>query len=144
MLAELRSILSEGVTWLEAHCLSYGGLPSWPFVAVLRRWLGVELETQLIVRTRARARLGPLFGDDPSNALPGLARLLRVQLLQERSSDDETTVRHAYVAWIETLAANGPVVLALDDLHWAHASTRELAATNDEIRARRTAGPLAS
>ena len=36
-------------------------------------------------------------------------------------------VRRAYVAWIEALAAQAPVVLAIEDLHWAHASTRELA-----------------
>ncbi len=32
-----------------------------------------------------------------------------------------------YVAWVEALAERGPIVLAVEDLHWAHASTRELA-----------------
>ena len=71
MLAELRSFLPGDVTWLEGQCLSYGGLPSWPFVDMLRRWLGVELEPEIVVRTRARARLEPLFGGDPLRACRG-------------------------------------------------------------------------
>jgi DNA-binding SARP family transcriptional activator len=127
MLAELRSIVPEGVDWLEGHCLSYGGLPSWPFIEVLRRWLGVELgDAEVVVRTRARARLGPLLGDDPKDALPGLARLLRIRLVPD-VAEDSGEVRRAYVTWVEALAGPTPVVLALEDLHWAHASTRELA-----------------
>ena len=127
MLTELRSIVPEQVTWLEGHCLSYGGLPSWPFIEVLRRWLGVELaDAEVVVRTRARARLAPLFGDDPGNALPGLARLLRIRLGPD-VAEAAGEVRRAYVAWVEALAGQAPVVLALEDLHWAHASTRELA-----------------
>ena len=127
MLAELRSIVPEPVSWLEGHCLSYGGLPSWPFIEVLRSWLGVELgDPEVVVRTRARARLAPLLGDDPARALPGLARLLRLQLGAD-VVDGPGEVRRAYVAWIEALARQAPVVLAVEDLHWAHTSTRELA-----------------
>lgn len=129
MLAELRSLVPDHVTWLEGQCLSYGGLPSWPFVDVLRRWLGVEVgEPEIAVRTRARARLEPLLGGDPSRALPGVARLLRIRLDHEPELRvDEAEIRRAYVAWIEALAAQAPVVLAVEDLHWAHLSTRELA-----------------
>jgi len=127
MLAELRSIVPEGVRWLEGHCLSYGGLPSWPFIEVLRRWLGVELgDAEVVVRTRARARLAPLLGDDPRDALPGLGRLLRIRLGPD-VAEDSGEVRRAYVTWMEALAGQAPVVLGLEDLHWAHASTRELA-----------------
>ena len=127
MLAELRSILPQPVSWLEGNCLSYGGLPSWPFIEVLRRWLGVELgDAEVVVRTRARARLAPLLGDDPAGALPGLARLLRIRLGPD-VAEAAGEVRRAYVAWIEALAAQAPVVLTIEDMHWAHASTRELA-----------------
>ena len=131
LLAELRSLVSEQVSWLEGHCLSYGGLPSWPFIEVLRNWLDVEIgDAELIVRTRARARLAPLFGDDPEGALPALAQLLRIRLGAEGSPADlagAAEVQRGYLAWIEALAAQGPVVLAIEDLHWAHSSTRELA-----------------
>jgi predicted ATPase len=127
VLAELRSIVPERVTWLEGECLSYGGLPSWPFIEVLRLWLGVESgDAEVVVRTRARARLTPLFGDGEPRVLPSLARMLGTEL-GDGTVDDAREVRSAYVAWIEALAAEAPVVLALEDMHWAHASTRELA-----------------
>ncbi len=69
--AELRSFLPDETTWLEGHCLSYGGLASWPFIEALRRWLGVEIgDAEVVVRTRARARLAPLFGGDSALCRP--------------------------------------------------------------------------
>lgn len=128
MLAELRSLLPAHITWLEGHCLSYGGLPSWPFVELLRRWLDVELgEAEVVVRTRVRARLAPLLPNDA--ALAGLARLLQIRLGPDLAGSTRTATeaRQAYVEWIEALARQGPVVVAVEDLHWAHESTRELA-----------------
>ena len=120
MLAELRSTLSESVVWLEGNCLSHGGLASWPFVEMLRRWLDLEAgDAEVVVQTRARGRLTPLLGDD-ERALAGLARLLGI----ESGAED---AGRAYVAWIEALTAESPVVLAIEDLHWTHATTRQLA-----------------
>jgi len=128
VLAELRSLLADQVTWLEGHCLSYGGLPTWPFIEILRRWLDVELrDADVVVRTRARARLGPLLGSNTAGVLPALGRLLRVTIATDGNGAAADDVRSAYVAWIEALAAQAPVVLALEDVHWAHALTRELA-----------------
>jgi predicted ATPase len=70
--------------------------------------------------------LAPVLGDDHANALPGLARLLRIQQGPD-IADRPDEVRRAYVTWIEALAGQAPVVLAIEDLHWAHASSRELA-----------------
>jgi predicted ATPase len=128
LLAELRGLLPEQVTWLEGHCLSYGGLPTWPFIEILRRWLDVELtDAEVVVRTRARARLEPLFGSDSAGVLPALGRLLRVAIATDGDGSVADDVRGAYLAWIEALTEQGPVVLAIEDVHWAHASTRELA-----------------
>ena len=127
LLAQLRSLLPDGTTWLEGHCLSYGGLASWPFIEALRRWLGVEIgDAEVVVRTRARARLAPLFGGDSARVPAGLGRLLRVELGTDTDAAPEET-RSGYVAWVEALTEQRPVVLAIDDLHWAHASSRELA-----------------
>ena len=126
MLAELRSVVSERVSWLEGHCLSYRGQPSWPFIEALHRWLDVEPgDAEVVVRTRARARLASLFEADNTQVPRGLARLLGIEVGQ--AADEPREVRRAYVGWVEALAERGPVVLALEDLHWAHASTRELA-----------------
>jgi class 3 adenylate cyclase len=137
LLAELRSLAGEGTTWLERHCPSYGGeLLYWPFAEILRSWLGVEDgEAEIAVRTKARAKLGTLLGPALDDVLPALGRLLSVKLdpeLEARVHDlppdalaDE--VHRAYRTWVEALARRGPLVLALEDVHWADPSTRELA-----------------
>jgi class 3 adenylate cyclase len=135
MLAEVRSLVGEGGTWLEGHCLSYGGLATWPFIEILRRWLGVEWEeAEVVTRTKARAKLGLLLGADLVDVLPPLARLLKIRLdpeLEDRvpasSESLAREIRRAYCTWIEALTREGPVVLAIEDLHSADASTRELA-----------------
>jgi class 3 adenylate cyclase len=133
LLDELRAIAGARVTWLEGECVSYGGeLLLWPCVQILKSWLGVEdAEPDVAVRTKLRARLGPRLPE----ALPGLARLLAIRLepsVEARPgslSPDELAaeIRAAYRAWVESLAAERPVVVALEDAHWADASTRELA-----------------
>jgi class 3 adenylate cyclase len=133
LLAELQALAGE-VTWLEGHCLSYGGLPSWPFAEILRQWLGVEdREPEVAIRTKARARLGALLGRDQSEALRALGRLLRIRLdtLQQDvpvpAEGVGVAIRHAYGAWVEALTAERPVVLAVEDVHWADRSSRALA-----------------
>ena len=134
MLSELRSATTDRALWLEGHCLSYGG---WPFVTMLRRWLGVEPgDAEIVVRTRARARLGTLFGGDPGRTLPGLARLMR---MPPSPAAEPADARGDYVAWIAALMEQAPVVVALEDLHWAHVSTRELA---EDLLALTDRGPL--
>ena len=147
MLEELHAIAGERVTWLEGQCLSYGGLPSSPFVDVLRRWLSVEeAEAEVAVRTKARARLGSLFDAELVEVLPPLGRLLGIRLdpaledqlrgSRQRLSEE---IQRAYVSWVEALMQQRPVALAVEDLHWADASTRELAETLLELTDR---GPL--
>jgi class 3 adenylate cyclase len=122
LLGELRELAGDRAIWLEGHCLSYGGPASWPFVEVLREWLGLEEgEPEIAVRTKARAKLGGLGLEA---ALPGLGRLLGVALAEDEASAPPA---EAYAAWIEALTAQQPVVLALDDAHWANPSTRGLA-----------------
>ncbi|MGH3035291.1 MAG: AAA family ATPase [Gaiellaceae bacterium] len=141
LLTEVRSIAGDEITWLEGHCLSYGGLPSWPFIEILRRWLGVESgEAEVAVRTKARAKLGAVLGSDFDDVLPSLGRLLRIRLdpevedrLRGQTIAIAEAVHRAYAAWIEALTDRGPVVLALEDVHWAHSSTREFAETLLEV-----------
>ena len=74
------------------------------------------------MRTKARAKLGGLGLD---GELPAFGRLLGIQL-----ADGDGTAAPpagAYAAWLEALTAQQPVVLAIDDAHWANPSTRALA-----------------
>ncbi|MDP9341702.1 MAG: AAA family ATPase [Actinomycetota bacterium] len=136
-LAELRRVAGDRVTWLEGRCLSYGGeLLYWPFVEMIRSWLGTsEGEAEVAVRMRLRARMAPLLDAQHPDALSYLGRLLSVRLEAEPERDlhppsaDRLSagIRGAYLAWIERLAAERPVVVAVDDLQWADPATRELA-----------------
>ncbi|HET9288766.1 MAG TPA: adenylate/guanylate cyclase domain-containing protein [Gaiella sp.] len=133
LVEELHTMLGEEAAWLEGHCLSYGGLPTWPFEEMLRRWLGIaDEEPEIATRTRVRARLGALLGPRLDDALAPLGRLLRVRLDPDRSpvaarEDPPEAIHEALHAWIEALARTRPVVVVLEDLHWALPDAREAA-----------------
>jgi predicted ATPase len=76
-----------------------------------------------------------VLGSAQDRVLPYLGLLLSVRLDPdvEREllvlSADELAARmqDAFATWVEALASSRPVVLAVDDLHWADHGTRALA-----------------
>ena len=109
-----------GARVLIGGCLELGvdGLPFAPFTAVLRelvRDLGAAGVTGLLPSGSARelARLLPEFGEPagPQDAGEARARLFEQMLIL-----------------LEHLADPGPVVLVIEDMHWADRSTRDLLA----------------
>jgi class 3 adenylate cyclase/predicted ATPase len=138
LLSELRTLAAgRSLTWLEGSSVSYGReLLSGPFVDILRGWLNVEEgDAEVAVRMRLRAKLGALMGERATEVLPSLGRLMSVHVDQDLRTAAEALppeaqavdAQRAYRAWIESLAAAGPMVVAIDDLHWADPSTRMLA-----------------
>jgi predicted ATPase len=126
LLTELAFASASDVTWLEGGCHSYGGLPGWPFVEILLGWLGAEIgEPEIAIRTKARAGLGALFGDEAEAVLGPLAGLLRLRLETTPATEEETT--SAFVQLLERLAAARPVIVAIEDTQWADGPTRRLA-----------------
>ncbi len=135
LLAELRRAFDadgEGERprrWLAGRSLSYGErLPYWPFRELLRDWLGVTaIEPELRVKVRMRSRLDALFGPAGQDIQPFLGQILGLRLdadvadrVQSLSPQDlhQATV-DAITTLLARLAADGPVAVALDDLHWA-------------------------
>ena len=109
-----------GARALVGGCLELGadGLPFVPFIFVLRqlvRDLGAAGVAQLLPggSTRELARLLPEFGEPagPDDAGEARARLFEQVLLL-----------------LERLAEAGPVVLVIEDMHWADRSSRDLLA----------------
>lgn len=128
LVEELRVLAAERATWLEGHCLSYGGLPPWPFMEILLGWLAAEAgEPEIAVRTKARARLGALLGDELDEVLASLGQLLRLKSDTQTGDTGADGVPRAYIRWLEALAEERPVIVVLEDIQWADVPTRELA-----------------
>ena len=142
LLAEFRSIFEAGSAprgrplWIEGKCVSYGeSMTYWPFRDLVRSWIGVAAdEPEMRVRVALRRGIERLFGDRASEHYPYLAAMLGLSLepdaqgrvaelspeaLQYRTFE---VVRH----WLQRLAEDGPVAVALEDLHWADPTSLQL------------------
>jgi DNA-binding CsgD family transcriptional regulator len=111
---------SSGARVLTGGCLELGadGLPFAPFTAVLRelvRDIGPDGVAALLPGGSARelARLLPEFGE-PSGSVD--ADTARARLFEQ------------LLILVERLAERGPLVLLVEDAHWADRSTRDLLA----------------
>ncbi|WP_308198734.1 helix-turn-helix transcriptional regulator [Actinomadura litoris] len=109
---------AQGARFLAGGCLELGteGLPFAPFTAAMRQ----------LVRDIGVDGVGGLL---PAGAAPGLGRLLPD--FGEADGDAFTAEARArlfelVLTLLERLAADGPVVLAVEDAHWADRSTRDL------------------
>jgi len=131
LLNELRELAErEGSSWLEGRCVSYGeSLPYWPFRDLLRgEWIGAAPEEpELRVRVGLRRRLDQLFGDKADDLYPYLGGLLEVVLEREAAARTSELSPEA-LQWrtfevvgqlFARLSEDAPLVLALEDLHWA-------------------------
>jgi class 3 adenylate cyclase/tetratricopeptide (TPR) repeat protein len=109
---------ADGAVVLYGRCDEGGLIPFQPFVEALGRWVEQLPDTELARR--------------PEDDLAALAKLLpilrsRMPWLPEATSGDAETERYrlfeAVVALLDATAQHGPVVLVLDDLHWADPAT---------------------
>lgn len=123
-------------TWLEGRCVSYGeSLPYWPFRDLTREWLGAGPdEPELRVRVGLRRNIEHLFGDRTLEIYPYLGAMLSLALEPDAAarlaelSPEALQYRTFEVvgALFARLAEDGPVVVAIDDLHWADATSVQL------------------
>jgi ABC-type oligopeptide transport system substrate-binding subunit/class 3 adenylate cyclase len=139
---ELRAAFEGGTAprgrplWLEGTCVSYGeSMTYWPFRDLVRSWLGVLAdEPEMRVRVTLRRNVERLFGDRTPELYPYLAAMLGLSLepdAQERLSElspEALQYRTFEVVreLLRQLAEDGPVAVALEDLHWADATSLQL------------------
>ncbi|MEU4659259.1 AAA family ATPase [Streptomyces sp. NPDC023723] len=112
----------RGAVVAVGGCVEIGadGLPFAPFSAVLRalrRALPADMAEAAAGQEEELARLLPELAEQPAAA-------------RSARPDEESTARlfELTARFLERIAARQPVVLVLEDLHWADASTRHLLA----------------
>jgi ABC-type transport system substrate-binding protein/class 3 adenylate cyclase len=140
LLAELHAAVDEPADpaplWLEGRCASYAeSLPLWPFRDLIRNWLDVGIdEPELRVRIRLRRAVERLFGARAAEIQPYLASVL--ELGSDGGGDDRLAelspealqyrTFEVVGELFERLAADRPVVVAIEDLHWADPTSVQL------------------
>jgi class 3 adenylate cyclase/tetratricopeptide (TPR) repeat protein len=112
---ELATVVGERASVLEGRCVPYGeGITYFPLSIMLKPLAGIEDGD---TRDAARAKLLAL--------LPGVAEAnLIVARLAGAIGLDDVLARPEEIAWavrrlLESLARERPVLIFLDDLHWA-------------------------
>jgi class 3 adenylate cyclase/energy-coupling factor transporter ATP-binding protein EcfA2 len=106
---ELLAERSPSTVRRAGRCLSYGqGITYWPLAEILKQHLGVfedDPPSVLLGRLGSRDILGLALGIDVAHGLHPLAARDRFQ--------------DAWVAFLEEIAADRPLVVEIEDLHWA-------------------------
>jgi class 3 adenylate cyclase len=140
LLAEWRAALTERYPatfrWAEGNCVSYGqGLAYHLLIDLLRSLIGVnvsagEHETAEALEALSRR----LFGETALDVYPYLAHLLSLPLegpaLERVRMLDPQALQAQYLSSLRqlgrSLASSGPLVLVLEDIHWADPSSTDL------------------
>jgi tetratricopeptide (TPR) repeat protein len=122
LVTEFLGSLGEGAQVLHGRCLSYGeGITYWPIAESVRQAADLLEEDD---DETVRRKLGAVIADDRDRT----AIVERVgQLLGRFSgSGSREETFWAVRSFLESLAATNPVVLLLDDIHWAEPTLLDL------------------
>jgi ABC-type transport system substrate-binding protein/class 3 adenylate cyclase len=130
---ELRLAAGASSDWLEGRAVSYGtSLAWWPVRDLLRSWIGVGTqEPELRVRLALRRRLDELTPDQAPGLQPYLVGVLGLSADADAATaiaglSPEALQYRTYEVVadiIAALAARRPLVISIDDLHWADPTT---------------------
>jgi class 3 adenylate cyclase/tetratricopeptide (TPR) repeat protein len=111
---------AEEALVLRGRCLSYGdGITFWPLVEALREASGIEEADDFAA---ARAKLAELLGEGNEEVFERLASAVGL-------SEKQFALPEVYWAarkLVETLSRRRPLVLVLEDLHWAEPALLDL------------------
>jgi serine phosphatase RsbU (regulator of sigma subunit)/class 3 adenylate cyclase len=122
--------------WVSGHCISYGqGLAYQLVIDVLKNLIGVtETSDEPETHQALLSLINKLFDDQVMEVYPFLGHLLSLKLegealLRSRISDPlalSTQYLLAVQRLFQALMKEKPLILVLEDLHWADASSVEL------------------
>ena len=122
LVREFLSDIGADATVLRGRCLSYGeGITYWPIAEVIREATGVGDDED---DDALAARLGALI-DTQHDRAKAVARLGDVLGQFDSAAGPEETAWAVRIL-LESVARERPVVLVLDDLHWAEPTLLDL------------------
>ena len=135
-----RSMLDEGVTWLEGHCSSYGkNIPYLPVIDILKSDFGVE-EGDNDAAIIGKVDEGTAAWDEAARAtVPYLKYLLNVDPGDPTVTTMDPMERRAGIfdglrALLLQESRRRPLVMVVEDLHWIDEKSEEaLAALVDVV-----------
>jgi len=149
--AELRERASRSgnLAWLEGRCVSYGdALPYWPYRDLLRNWLQVSAtEPEIRVRVKLRRKTEESFPGGAQEVYPYLGTVLGLNLEADAAAhlaslSPESLQYRTFEVLTELfgkISAAHPLVISLDDLHWADSTSLAL---TERLLALAEAGPV--
>ena len=122
LVAELADRYEDRATLLVGRCLSYGeGITYWALAELIRRAGGIVEDDSTETR---RAKLEAAVASDPDGATIArhLAQLVGLEDVDTPGDEAAWAVRRL----LENAAAQGPVIVVFDDLHWAEPKLLDL------------------
>ena len=134
LLYEFRQALrGEAVTYVEAHCLSYGtSIPFLPVLEILRAACLIRESDPTAVVTAKLHKALARVGIEPEGALPFLLRFVGIRdgtesLDTYRSDGIQVRTTQILRQMCIGAARERPLIIAIEDIHWMDASSEALA-----------------
>jgi class 3 adenylate cyclase/tetratricopeptide (TPR) repeat protein len=120
LIREFATVAEEGARIVRGRCLPYGdGITFWPLAEVVREAAGIANEDSPRVATRRIDRLLERAGvDDREGVVERVAAAINLNDAQFPVAELMWGARR----FLEVLASDQPLVMIVDDLHWAEAT----------------------
>ena len=130
LVEEFRTRIATDATWLEGRAYPFAqNIPYYAITDLISNRLGIdEADSAETVREKLEQRIGAVV-ENPSDILPPLLQLYDIEGSQGSSIDREAyrdRLLESVRTLVQALATRGPLVVCLQDLHWADPSTVDL------------------
>ena len=122
LVAEFAAGLADEVVTLRGHCLSYGeGITYWPVGEIVRSIAGIDEADSI---EGARGKLRAVFGDEGDGDLLAARVGAAIGLATDAAPQEE--IFWAIRRLLEHLARARPLVVVVEDIHWAEPTLLDL------------------
>jgi class 3 adenylate cyclase/tetratricopeptide (TPR) repeat protein len=121
-----------GLKVVAGRCLAYGGgLPFWPLGEIVKADAAIlDSDPAREIVAKASATLEKRLGTDGDAVDAQRAILSSIGILAESGPESADVARrrlvHAWTSYVDALASGGPLLVVLEDIHWADPALLDL------------------